>query len=82
MSLPPIIYRDIGDEVPDSKRVIYDAYINALSHPSRTSPERAILRAAERCGVSRQRVLEVVRQVNIEALPMFLWGLDTNPRVM
>ena len=72
MSLPPVILRDIGDEIPASDCVIYEAYINALDRPSRATPERAVLRAAKRCGVSRTRVLEVVREINREALPYLL----------
>jgi hypothetical protein len=44
--------------------VIYAAWLDAQKQPSQTSPERAILRAAARCGVSRRRVLEIVRKIN------------------
>jgi hypothetical protein len=65
VSIPPVIFRepDEGD-VSTSERVIYDAFIEALEQPSRTSPERAILRASGRCGVTRRRVLEVIRKIN------------------
>jgi hypothetical protein len=71
MSLPPVIVRDPGVERTDpSERVIYNAYIESLDRPSRTSPERAILRAAGRCGVSRRRVLDVIRRANPEVYPL------------
>lgn len=66
MSLAPVILRDPGDEVDASARLVYRTYIDALEQPSRTTPERAILRAARRCGVSRRRVLEVIRSINQE----------------
>jgi hypothetical protein len=83
VSLPPVIYRDIGEEVPASDRIIYEAFIDALERPSRTTPERAVLRARQRCGVNRQLVLDVIRSINVEALPTYLWfdDLDSNPRV-
>lgn len=68
MSLGPVVIREPGDEIPASDAVIYRAFINALDRPSRTSPERAMLRAAHRTGVSRRRVWEVVRTLNEEAL--------------
>jgi hypothetical protein len=71
MAIPPVLLRDPGvDTVTSSERIVYDAYIESLDRPSRTSPERAILRAAGRTGVSRRRVLEIVRKVNPEALPL------------
>lgn len=62
MSLPPVIVRDIGEEVPAADRVIYSAFVRHLDSP--TSPARAALRAARECGVSRQRVIEIVRAHN------------------
>ncbi len=65
MSLMPVIFRDPGEaDITSAERVIYDAFIDALDNPTKTSPERAILRAAGRAGASRRRVLEVVRKVN------------------
>lgn len=66
MSLGPWVIREPGDELPLSEQVVYRAFIEALDRPSRATPERAILRAAVRCGVSRRRVLEIVRKVNDE----------------
>jgi hypothetical protein len=68
MSLGPVIIREPGEEIPASDRVIYLAFIRSLDRPSRTTPERAILRAARLCGVSRRRVVECVRSINKEAL--------------
>lgn len=60
--LPPVIFRDIGDEAPDSARVVYAAFIRHLESP--TTPHRAMLRAAADTGVSRKRVLDIVRAEN------------------
>lgn len=70
MSLGPLIVREPDPEtVTDAECVVYQAFIDSLDRPSRCSPSMAILRAAKRTGVSRQRVLEIVRKVNAEALP-------------
>lgn len=85
MSLGPLIIREPDPAtVTEAEAVIYRAFIDALEHPSRTSPALAILRAAKRTGCGRRRVLEVVRKVNAEALPYHLqWSdglLDSAPR--
>lgn len=64
MSLGTFIIREPGEEVEASVAVIYRAYIKSLDRPSRTTPERAILRAARRTGVSPRRVIEVIKQLN------------------
>lgn len=47
-----------------SERVIYRAWSNRLmqAHPT---PERAVLRAAKACGVSRHRVLDVLKKMEV-----------------
>jgi hypothetical protein len=60
VSLPPIIFRDIGDEVPASDKIIYRAFVRHLTDNGTSAP-RAILRAAADCGVPRSRVIAVVR---------------------
>jgi hypothetical protein len=67
MSLVYAAIREPGDELPISERVIYKSFVKHLEEP--TSPPRAILRAARDCGVSRQRVLDIVRLVNQEVSP-------------
>lgn len=62
MSLPPVIVRDIGEEVPAAERVVYAAFVRHLETP--TSPAHAILRTARECGIPRQRVIEIVRARN------------------
>lgn len=69
MSLGPWVVREPGDELPISEAVVYRAFIESLDRPSRATPERAVLRAAARCGVSRRRVLEIIRKVNAELEP-------------
>lgn len=68
MSLGPVIIREPGEEIPASDRVIYRAFIREVTKPPKgTSYPRAILRASRQCGVSRSRVLDIIRQVNKEA---------------
>lgn len=62
MSLPPVILRDIGEEVPVAERVIYCSFVRHLD--SGISPARAILRAKAECGVTRNRVIDIVRKYN------------------
>lgn len=69
MSLGPTLIREPGMEVDAASRVVYRAFIDALDRPSRTTPERAILRAAQRTGVPRSRVVAIVRELNPEAYP-------------
>ncbi len=64
MSLGPWVKREPGYELPISEQVVYKAFIRSLTEPSRTSPERAILRAAHLTGVSRHRALEIVLKAN------------------
>jgi hypothetical protein len=68
VSLPPVIYRDIGEGVQASERLIYRVFIDRLmaerDHPIPIT--MSILRTAEACGVSRRRVLAIVRQHNQE----------------
>lgn len=64
VSLGSTIIREPGDEIDASVAVVYRAFIESLDRPSRTTPERAILRAARRTGVPRERVLQIVRSLN------------------
>lgn len=66
MSLGPWVIREPGEELPLSEQVVYRAFIECLDEGA--TPERAILRAARRCGVARPRALEIVRKVNAEML--------------
>ena len=63
MSLGAYIKREPGAELPLSEQVAYRAFVNALLQ-RRTTPERAILAAAGRCGLPRSRVLAIVRKAN------------------
>jgi hypothetical protein len=68
VTLPPVLYRRPNESgLAASEYLIYRCFIKHLDAP--TSPARAILRAATECGVSRRRVLAIVRQVNPEAMP-------------
>lgn len=69
MSLGPVIIREPGVEVEAAARVVYRAFIESLDRPSRTTPERAILRASRRTGVSRARVKQIIQTINREVLP-------------
>lgn len=66
MSLGPVIIREPGEEIPASDRLIYRAFIEEIDKG--TSPLRAALRTAQRCGVSRRRVAELIRTVNKEVI--------------
>ena len=67
MTIPPVVYREPErGAIPTSEFLIYRCFIEHLH--SRTTPERAVLRAARDCGVSRRRVLEVVRSINADVL--------------
>jgi hypothetical protein len=61
--MPPAIYRNIGDEVPASERLIYRTFIDRLESSSLTP---AVLATAKACGVSRRRVLAIIRAHNQE----------------
>lgn len=64
MSLGPFIYRDIGEEVPASDRIIYAAFIRHLESGRTPRLFTSVKRAARDCGVPSMRVLEVVRKYN------------------
>lgn len=66
MSLGATVIREPGDEVDASVSVVYRAFIDSLDRPSRTTPERAILRASRRTGVPRERVLQIIRSLNAD----------------
>jgi len=68
MSLGPAIIREPGDELPVAQRLIYRTFMQHLLENG-TSTTRAVLRTAADCGVSRRRVLEVIRAVNDGVLP-------------
>lgn len=68
MALWPAIIRDPGEEdVTPAERKIYKCMIAHLD--SGTSPIRAGLRCSQDCGVSRTRVMEIMRKVNPEWMP-------------
>lgn len=70
MSLGYAVIREPGDELPVAERVIYRCFIKHVTRPPKqTSYPRAIMRTSRECGVSTQRVLEVIRSVNKEVLP-------------
>jgi len=65
MSLGAWIVREPGDELPVAERLIYKTFVQHLEDPARpTSTPRAVLRTARSCGVSRQRVLDIIRKAN------------------
>ena len=69
MSLPPVLYRDIGEEVDASDRLIYRSFMRHLGWHGgvRITSTRAILRASRDCGVPVSRVLEVLRAHGLPA---------------
>ena len=67
MSLGPVIIREPGaEDVTAAERLIYAAFIAEVTATPPTSYTHAVLRARTKCGVSRRRVLDVIRKVNAE----------------
>ena len=68
MSLMPYVIREPDRrDVTTAEYVIYASFIAHLEQ-DRTSPIRAVLRAASDCGVSRKRVKDIIDKLNPPAL--------------
>ena len=78
MSLPPVIYRDIGEEVPASDRIIYAAFIRHLDAGRPTL--RAAIDAGKDTGVKPQRVWAIVKHHRPDLFDA--WVLDSDPSVV